>query len=57
LLEFLGVRAFTPEAFGQYNAYRRALMDEAVRRELTAHFESHDEALGAMLGQAPVWRA
>lgn len=57
LLEFLEVPSFTPPRFDRYNAHRRAPMAEEVRRELTAYFRPHDEALAELLDRTPVWRA
>jgi hypothetical protein len=31
-------------------------MDPAVRKDLTAHFAPHDEALAEWLGRPPIWR-
>jgi hypothetical protein len=56
LLEFLGLPAVMPERFDQYNARRRAPMDEQLRSDLAAHFAPHDQQLSAILGRAPGWR-
>jgi hypothetical protein len=43
--------------FDRHNARPRAAeMDPAVRRDLTAHFGPHDEALRPWLGRMPLWR-
>jgi hypothetical protein len=43
--------------FEQHNARPRdADMDPGIRRDLTAHFASHDEALLPWLGRTPIWR-
>jgi hypothetical protein len=44
-------------AFERHNARPRAAdMDPRVRRDLTAYFAPHDEALQAWLGRLPIWR-
>jgi hypothetical protein len=55
IVDFLGVQPFTPASFDRYNA-RPGELDAASRRLLDAHFEAHDEALGALLGHPPRWR-
>lgn len=53
---FLGIDDRMPERFDRYNARPGAGLDPAVRDELRAHYQSHDEALAGLLGHAPVWR-
>ena len=44
-------------AFERHNARPRTTdMDPRIRRDLTAHFTPHDEALQAWLGRMPIWR-
>ncbi|GAA4597605.1 hypothetical protein BJY16_002418 [Actinoplanes octamycinicus] len=44
-------------AFERHNARpRQADMDPALRRELRAYYQPHDEALAGWLGHAPIWR-
>jgi hypothetical protein len=43
--------------FERHNARpRQSDMDPGIRRELTAYYAPHDEALAAWLGRMPVWR-
>ena len=56
IVEFLDVPGFTPASFERYNARPSADMDPGLRSRLVSHFESHDEALAALLGRDPVWR-
>ncbi|BFU46948.1 sulfotransferase domain-containing protein [Krasilnikovia sp. MM14-A1004] len=58
VLDFLGLPAGMAEpAFEKHNARPRTSdMDPGVRRDLTAHFAPHDEALITWLGRTPVWR-
>ncbi len=43
--------------FERHNARPRTSdMDPAIRRELTAHYAPHDEALAMWLGRMPIWR-
>ncbi|KUL36621.1 sulfotransferase domain-containing protein [Actinoplanes awajinensis] len=43
--------------FEQHNARpRQADMDPDLRRELSAYYQSHDEALAGWLGHTPIWR-
>jgi hypothetical protein len=43
--------------FERHNARPRTSdMDPGIRRELTAHYAPHDEALALWLGRMPVWR-
>ncbi|GGK91954.1 sulfotransferase family protein [Mangrovihabitans endophyticus] len=58
VLEFLGLPTglHRPE-FARHNARPRSSdMDAALRRELSAHYQSHDNALSAWLGRTPIWR-
>ncbi|WP_436523788.1 sulfotransferase domain-containing protein [Actinoplanes sp. HUAS TT8] len=56
--EFLGLPAdLERPAFEQHNARpRQADMDPRVRHDLTAYYQSHDEALAGWLGHTPIWR-
>jgi hypothetical protein len=58
VLRFLGLPTdLERPAFEQHNARPRAAdMDAAIRRDLTAHYERHDEALANWLGRTPIWR-
>jgi hypothetical protein len=58
VLEFLGLPTHLGRPpFEQHNARPRpAGMDPGIRRELTAHYAPHDEALAMWLGNMPVWR-
>lgn len=43
--------------FEQHNARpRESDMDPRVRRDLTAYYQPHDEALAGWLGHTPIWR-
>ena len=43
--------------FERHNARPRTSdMDPGIRRELTAHYAPHDEALAMWLGRMPIWR-
>ncbi|GAB1645087.1 sulfotransferase domain-containing protein [Krasilnikovia sp. MM14-A1259] len=55
---FLGLPLGMAEPpFEKHNARpREADMDPVIRRDLTAHFAPHDEALITWLGRTPVWR-
>jgi hypothetical protein len=58
VLRFLGLPADMgrPE-FERHNARPRPSdMDPAIRRDLTAHYTPHDEALSTWLGRTPLWR-
>jgi Sulfotransferase domain len=55
VLEFLGLRAFTPARFDRWNARPRGPMDDGTRRRLRAHFAPHDAALADLLGHPPGW--
>jgi hypothetical protein len=57
VLAFLDLPNLGYPAFERHNARpRTSPMDERTRRELTAHYAAHDEALAEFLGRAPVWR-
>jgi hypothetical protein len=58
ICDFLGLPTyFERPAFEQHNARpRQADMDPGLRRELTAYYQRHDEALSSWLGHTPVWR-
>ncbi|RZU52081.1 sulfotransferase domain-containing protein [Krasilnikovia cinnamomea] len=58
VLDFLRLpQGMAEPPFEKHNARPRATdMDPAVRRDLTAHFAPHDEALITWLGRTPVWR-
>jgi hypothetical protein len=44
-------------AFEQHNARpRQADMDPRLRADLSAYYQSHDEALAGWLGRTPIWR-
>ena len=44
--------------FERHNARpRKSDMDPGIRRELSAHYAPHDEALAMWLGRTPTWRA
>ncbi|MEZ5193588.1 MAG: hypothetical protein R2734_14555 [Nocardioides sp.] len=45
-----------PASFERYNACPGAGLDATVADRLREHYESHDEALAALLGAPPVWR-
>jgi hypothetical protein len=55
IVQFLGVRPFTPDSFDQFNA-RPGALEPQTRARLTAHFDEHDDALAELLGHVPVWR-
>ena len=58
VLGFLGLPTTTPRPpFERHNARpRAAAMDPTVRRDLTAYYVPHDEALASWLGRTPIWR-
>jgi hypothetical protein len=58
VLEFLDLPTnLERPPFEQHNARpRSADMDPGIRRELTAHYGPHDDALGRWLGRPPIWR-
>jgi hypothetical protein len=55
---FLGLpRNLGRPPFERHNARPRTSdMDPGIRRELTAHYAPHDEALAMWLGRMPIWR-
>jgi hypothetical protein len=57
VVSFLGMPQLDRPPFERHNARPRpADMDPAIRRELTAHYAAHDEALTTWLGHPPIWR-
>jgi hypothetical protein len=56
LLAFLELPTVMPASFDQYNARRRAPMDDQLRVDLAAHFAPHDEQLATVLGHPAGWR-
>ena len=58
VLDFLGLPTdLGRPPFERHNARpRAAAMDPDIRRELTAHFAPHDEALAQWLVHPPIWR-
>jgi hypothetical protein len=57
ILAFLGLPDLGRPPFERHNARpRSADMDPRIRKDLTAHFAPHDEALAGWLGHPPVWR-
>jgi Sulfotransferase domain len=58
VLAFLGLPLHLGRPpFERHNARPRgADMDPAIRRDLTAHFAPHDDALLPWLGRFPIWR-
>jgi Sulfotransferase domain len=57
VLDFLGLPNLGRPPFERHNARPRAAdMDPAIRRELSAHYAPHDEALATWLGRMPIWR-
>jgi hypothetical protein len=58
VLAFLGLPTnLDRPPFDRHNASPRgADMDPVLRRDLTAHFAAHDEALPNWLGRTPIWR-
>lgn len=57
VLDFLGLPNLGRPPFERHNARPRAAdMDAAIRRELSAHYAPHDEALATWLGRMPIWR-
>jgi hypothetical protein len=55
LLEFLGLRPWSPMRFEQHNARPGAPMPQGARRRLQAHYAEHDARLAALLGRPPRW--
>jgi hypothetical protein len=58
ILDFLGLaRGMAEVPFERHNARPRGSdMDPGIRRELTAHYAPHDDALAHWLGRTPIWR-
>lgn len=56
LFAWLGLSAWLPESFDQWNARPRDSMDPEVRRRLSEHFEPFDRELTEFLGRTPSWR-
>jgi Sulfotransferase domain len=58
VLDFLGLPTHPGRPpFERHNARPRPSdMDPGIRRELTAHYAPHDEALVTWLGRMPTWR-
>jgi hypothetical protein len=57
VLDFLGLPNLGRPPFERHNARPRAAdMDPGVRRDLSAHYTPHDEALATWLGRMPIWR-
>jgi hypothetical protein len=58
VLTFLGLPTNLPRPpFEKHNARPRTSdMDPQIRKDLTAHFTEHDEALADWLGRPPIWR-
>lgn len=56
LTDFLQISDTMPDSFDRYNARPGAGLDDEVRSELRAHYDSHDEALAELLGETPRWR-
>ncbi|GAA4689038.1 sulfotransferase domain-containing protein [Phytohabitans rumicis] len=56
VLDFLDLPPFDPPVFARHNARPRpGAMDEAVRRDLRAHYADWDAALATWLGGHPGW--
>jgi hypothetical protein len=57
VLQFLGLPELGRPPFERHNARPRpADMDPGIRRDLTAYYAPHDEALATWLGRMPTWR-
>jgi Sulfotransferase domain len=57
VLDFLGLPNLGRPPFERHNARPRAAdMDPGIRRDLSAHYAPHDEALATWLGRMPIWR-
>ena len=57
VLAFLGLPNLGRPPFERHNARpRAAAMDPGIRRDLSAHYAPHDEALATWLGRMPIWR-
>jgi hypothetical protein len=57
IIEFLDIAPTMPERFDRYNARPGDGLDAEVAERLRTHFESHDAALGDLIGHTPFWRA
>lgn len=57
LLEFLGLRPFTPARFDVHNARPGDPMAPQTRRMLADYYRPHDERLAKLLGYQPGWMA
>jgi hypothetical protein len=56
VLDFLGLPRLGYPAFERHNARPRTILDDRIRRDLTSHYASYDEALAPWLGRPPSWR-
>jgi hypothetical protein len=56
VLDFLGLPRLGYPAFERHNARPRTILDDRIRRDLTSHYASYDEALVPWLGRPPSWR-
>lgn len=56
LFSWLGLRAWTPEKFEQWNARPRDPLGADTRAELAKRFEDSDRRLAGYLGRPPSWR-
>lgn len=57
VLDFLGLKAFTPARFDQHNARPSTPMPGEAKQFLTRHYAEHDERLAELLGRNPSWRS
>lgn len=55
LVEFLGLRPWSPAVFEQHNARPSASMPPGARERLERHYADHDARLADVLGRAPGW--
>lgn len=55
LLDFLGLRPFSPRQFATAHTAVRSSIDPAVERELRSFYEPHNEALRQLLGSDIGW--
>lgn len=55
LLDFLGLRAFEPDAFDQHNARPSTPMPGHLRTRLADHYAPHNERLESLLGEPLAW--
>jgi hypothetical protein len=56
VLDFLGLPRLGYPAFERHNARPRTILDDRIRRDLTAYYAPYDEALVPWLGRPPCWR-